>query len=241
MELIIAKDPEELSRELAGWMTEFIRKTIELKGACHLVLSGGKTPEKLYRLLAEDPFREKISWEKLHIYWGDERYVPFSDERNNAKLAFETLLSQVPVNKEQVHRIDTDLPPDKAAAGYEKLLRKQFPDPRHTFDLVLLGMGANAHTLSLFPGQESRREEKHWVISTMVEEVKMQRITLTAPVVNAARAVVFMVCGADKAPALKAVLEGDYRPETWPAQLIRPGTGDLYWWVDEAAAADLTN
>jgi 6-phosphogluconolactonase len=202
-------------------------------------LSGGNTPKKLYQLLASPAYLKKIDWEKIHLFWGDERYVPFADERNNARMAFDTLLANVPVNKENIHIIRTDIEPENAAAEYEKLLHNYFPDSNHTFDLVLLGMGDNAHTLSLFPGYNVVKEEEKWVVSYFLKEQQMQRITLTAPVINAATRIVFLVGGGDKAAALHHVLSDVYDPELYPAQVIQPYFGELYWWIDEAAAVDL--
>ncbi len=240
MELVVKKNIDELSFGLAGWISAYIDKNLKEKKNFSFVLSGGTTPEKLYQLLASGEFRDKIDWTKLHFFWGDERYVPYSDERNNARMAFEKLLSHVPVKKEQVHIIQTDREPAVAAADYEKLLHRYFPLAGPTFDLVLLGMGDNAHTLSLFPGYNAVMEKKQWVRSFYLEEQQMHRITLTAPVVNAASAVVFFVSGAAKAPALQQVIEGKYDPTVYPAQVIQPLSGKLYWWVDEAAAKNLT-
>ncbi len=240
MDLIITKDEEELSREFAAWMTELIQRILRTKKYFSLVLSGGNTPKKLFQLLASDKYRNKIEWGRIQFFWGDERGVDFSNEQNNAKMAFDNLLSMVPVKKELVHRIDTGKDPIKAATEYEELLRGYFTDAATTFDLVLLGLGDNAHTLSLFPGYQVILEKKHWVHAFYLEEQKIYRITLTAPVINAAVNIAFLVSGKNKAEALKHVLEDSYDPEKYPAQLIRPEKGDLYWWVDQAAAQNLT-
>ena len=241
MELMITKDIEELSHEFAGWMSDQIQRTLKWKEYFSLVLSGGNTPKKLFQLLSSRKYRKKIEWNRLQLFWGDERVVRFSDERNNAKMAFDNLLSIVPVEKDQVHIIDTDKEPDKAADDYEKLLRELFPDPAHTFDLVLLGLGENAHTLSLFPAYDVLLEKEQWVRAFYLDEEKIDRITLTAPVINAAAKIAFLVSGSGKAAALQHVLEDEYDPWKYPAQLIRPQQGELYWWVDEAAAQNLTN
>lgn len=241
MELIITKDIEELSREFAGWMTDHIQKTLKKKDFFSLALSGGNTPKKLFQLLSSRKYRTKIEWERLHLFWGDERVVDLSDERNNAKMAFDNLLSIVPVIKDQVHMIDTTMDPVAAAEEYERSLREFFPDPAHTFDLVLLGLGDNAHTLSLFPGYDVLLEKERWVRSFYLDEEKIYRITLTAPVINAASTIAFLVSGPGKAAALQHVLEESYDTWKYPAQLIRPDRGNLYWWVDEAAAQNLTN
>jgi len=239
VELIITKDIDELSEEVAAWIITYIETTLKKQPRFTLVLSGGSTPKSLYQLLASDKYKNKIAWSKLHFFWGDERFVPFTDDRNNAKLAFENLLNHVPVLKNQIHLIRTDIEPETAAIEYGKMLKQYFPDSNHTFDLVLLGLGDNAHTLSLFPGYDIIGEKTDWVKSLYLKEQKMYRITLTAPVVNAAGRVAFLVTGSDKAAALYHVLSGKHNPEHYPAQIIQPYNNELYWWVDEAAAANI--
>ena len=239
MELIITKDIDELSEQVAAWVIAYIETVLKKQSRFTLVLSGGSTPKKLYQLLASDKYKGKIDWSKLHFFWGDERFVPFTDERNNAKMAFENLLNYVPVLKNQIHLMRTDVEPETAAVKYEKLLRKYFPGSNHTFDLVLLGLGDNSHTLSLFPGYDIVKEKKNWVKAFYLEEQKMYRITLTAPVVNASGRIAFLVSGSDKAAALYHVLSAKHDPELYPAQIIQPYNDQLYWWVDEAAATDI--
>jgi len=240
-----------------------IHEVLQKKDRFTIVLSGGSTPKKLNLLLASDEFKNKIDWEKLHVFWGDERYVPFTDERNNAKMAFDTLLNHVPVLKSQIHIMRTDIAAETSATEYEKILKEYFPkaasykpqatikestpDSRlptndsnlATFDLVLLGLGDNAHTLSLFPGEEVIHEKNDWVKAVFVKEINMQRITLTAPVVNLSSRVAFLVSGQDKADAVSHVLLNDYIPDLYPAQVIKPANGELYWFMDEAGAARL--
>ncbi len=155
MNIEIYKDNDHLARELAEWITSLIEETLRRKDSFSLVLSGGSTPKKLNHLLAASPFRERIDWKKVYIFWGDERAVPLTDERNNARMAFDTRLDKVAIPKEQVYIIDTSLSPDAAAMQYEEILNEYFGTdilPAKTFDLVLLGMGDDGHTLSLFPG-----------------------------------------------------------------------------------------
>ncbi len=239
MELIITKDIDELSRQVAVWITAYIEKVLKSQPRFTIVLSGGSTPQKLYRLLASTGFLKNIEWSRLHFFWGDERYVPFTDQRNNAKMGFDNLLDHVPVIKEHIHMIRTDIEPSASATEYESILKNYFPGNNHTFDLVLLGLGDNAHTLSLFPGYEVVNEKEHWVSSFYLEEQNMVRITLTPPVVNAAARVAFLVSGNDKARALHQVLTAKYDTNRYPAQIIQPVNDELYWWVDEAAAAEL--
>ena len=239
MEVLITKDIDELSNRVADWITAYIEKTLRKQERFTLVLSGGNTPKRLYQLLATPEYSNRVDWTKIHFFWGDERYVPFSDDRNNAKMAFDTLLNHVPVNKENIHLIRTDIGPEDAASEYEKVLQNYFPDKSHSFDLVLLGMGNNAHTLSLFPGYSVVMEKEKWVSTFFLREEQINRVTLTAPVINAAACIIFLVSGADKAAALHQVLSQEYDPGLYPSQVIQPFTGELFWWVDEAAAVDL--
>jgi 6-phosphogluconolactonase len=252
MELMIGQNIDELSQQAAEWMVESIHKTLQLQDRFTIALSGGSTPKKLHLLLASDQFKNKIDWQKLHVFWGDERYVPFNDDRNNAKMAFDTLLNHVPVPKSQIHIMRTDIDPGDSAKEYESILKGYFPqaaseDLSHhsplnthaskssTFDLALLGLGDNAHTLSLFPGEAVVHEKNHWVRSVFVKELNMQRITLTAPVVNLSRRIAFLVSGQDKAEAVAHILSDNYNPDLYPAQVIKPVHGELLWFLDATA------
>jgi 6-phosphogluconolactonase len=239
MNLHVSKDIDELSSYTADWLMAYIKEVLSKQDRFTIALSGGSTPKKLYQLLASGIYKKQIDWERLHFFWGDERYVPFTDERNNARMVFEELLDHVPVAKEQVHIIQTDIDPQDSAAAYEKILHTWFDKQLHTFDLVLLGMGDNAHTLSLFPGYEVVRESKKWVYVFYLTEQQMYRITLTAEVVNRASRVVFLVSGGDKAAALYHVVAGEHDPDLYPAQIIQPFNSEIYFLTDEAASADL--
>lgn len=240
MQAFVSKNSDELSVKFADWLVEYIDEVLSRQDRFTLVLSGGSTPKKLYKLLASDKYRNKIDWSKLHFFWGDERFVPFDDERNNAKMAFDELLDHVPVNKKHIHVMETMGPePEESAIDYEKILRNYFDNKTNTFDLVMLGLGNDAHTLSLFPGYEIVTENKKWVSSLYLKEQQMYRITLTAAVVNMASRVAFLVSGGDKAAALYHVLGVEHDPYLYPAQIIQPFNSELYWFYDEAAAADL--
>ena len=234
MHLHIYKDAEEVTTALADWITELIRKTLEVKEGFTIALSGGETPKKLYQKLASPPFCEKINWSRLHIFWGDERYVPFNDERNNAKMAYDNLLSKVNIPSDQVHKIWTDITPEESAKQYAKILHQYFNDRQTTFDLVLLGMGEDGHTLSLFPGNEILHDEKSWVNAIHSKE-KGERITLMPSVVNRSASVAFLVTGKNKAKVLQEVLENSAL-NNYPAQLIQPLNSELHWFIDESAA-----
>ncbi|GAA4315771.1 6-phosphogluconolactonase [Compostibacter hankyongensis] len=241
MELHIAQDLDQLSRDLADWITEHIQSTLERQDRYTWSLSGGSTPRRLYELLTRPGYKEKIPWEKLHLFWGDERAVPFDDERNNGRMTYEALLRHVPVPEDQIHYMRTDIGPEASAAAYEKLLHQYFGATGTSFDLVLLGMGDDGHTLSLFPGLPVVHEQEAWVTSFYLPTQQMHRITLTAPIVNRSAQVVFLAAGAGKADTLKEVLEGPFRPEQFPSQVIRPSAGTLHWFVDKAAAARLNS
>jgi len=238
----VFKDADHLCKGLAEWITSLIEETLTRKERFGLVLSGGNTPKKLNELLASTHYSDRIDWKKIHIFWGDERFVPFDDNRNNARMAFDTLLNKVDIPREQIHIMDTALSPEAAAMEYEEELFEYFGTdelPARTFDLVLLGMGDDGHTLSLFPGQPIVHEERVWVSSYFLKAQDMYRITLTKNIVNRAAHIVFMISGSEKAHALHEVLEGERNPDRYPAQQIIPVQGELHVFMDEAAAAQL--
>ena len=221
------------------------RAAIGAHGRFVTALSGGSTPRALFELLATERFASSVDWGRTHVCWGDERSVPPDAEASNYRMACEALLDHVPIPASHVHRIRGEEPPQLAAAGYERTLRTLFatpvgpprPVPGARFDLVLLGMGDNGHTASLFPGLHAVREAERWVVAESVAEVAMWRITLTPVVLNAAAEVVFLVSGADKAAMLHRVLDGPIRPDEFPAQIVAPHHGRLRWLVDAEAAA----
>ena len=240
MHTYISKNSDELSEKVADWLVNYVAEVLKKQDRFTLALSGGSTPKKLYKLLASDAYKNKIDWSKLHFFFGDERFVPFEDERNNAKMAHDELLDHVPVNKKNIHPMQTvALQPEESAVAYEKLLHEYFDDQDHSFDLVLLGLGNDTHTLSLFPGYAVVTENKKWVSAFYLKEQDMYRITLTAPLVNNAATVVFLVSGGDKAAALYHVLASEHDPTLYPAQIIQPYNSEIYLFADQAAAADL--
>ncbi|MEJ7768316.1 MAG: 6-phosphogluconolactonase [Chitinophagaceae bacterium] len=239
MPIHIYKNTDDLNKAVCEWMTGYINSTLEKNGRFTIALSGGSTPKKLHTLLAASPFKEKIDWGKMHFFWGDERAVPFTDERNNAKMAFDTLLNLVPISANQVHIMRTDITPEDSAAAYEGILHGYFDETATTFDLVLLGMGDDGHTLSLFPGTEIIHEQNAWTKAFLLTSQNMYRISLTAPVVNKAACVAFLATGSKKAGTLKQVLYGDYLPDIYPSQLIKPNNGEAHWFIDEDAASEL--
>jgi len=232
-------DLEELSRAAADELLSALSARGEDSGAFRIALSGGSTPRWLYRLLAAPEFRDQLPWRRLDFFWGDERHVPPAHPDSNYKMAYEELLSKVPLPSENIHRIHGEDPdPQRAARAYEEELRRTFnlrerELPR--FDLVLLGLGPDGHTASLFPGK-FEEEPNRLVSARWVSKLNQFRITLTLPVLNAAALALFLVAGEDKAQALCRVLQPTSEADALPAQRIRPTDGTVRWLVDRAAA-----
>lgn len=241
MNLKIYDTKEVLSKGLATWISDLIKSTLESQQFFTLALSGGETPQMLYKILASPKYREKIDWKRVHFFWGDERVVPFDDDRNNAKIAFENLLNHISIPRAQVHKVRTDIEPLFAAKDYEKVLKTYFENTEKSFDLILLGVGDDGHTLSLFPGSPVIEERESWVKAVLNEKQKMYRITLMPRIVNNASNIVFIVAGENKSEILRRIIEGPYDPNVLPAQIIKPGNGNLYWFLDKEAAKKLSN
>jgi 6-phosphogluconolactonase len=236
----IYENLEKLSQAAAELFTDLAKQAITARGRFSVALSGGQTPRRLYEILAAAPLREQIPWGAVHVFWGDERYVPSDDPRSNALMAHQALLDHVPVLPEHINPILCTLPPQQVASHYENELRDFFGNTPPTMDLILLGLGDNAHTASLFPHTAVLNEQQRWVAEVYVAEQDMVRVTLTAPLINQANQVVFLVSGSDKASALKNVLEGPYQPHEFPAQLIHPNGARPIWLIDKAASHKLT-
>ena len=234
--------PQELFAAAAEEVIRAANEAVAASGRFTIALSGGSTPRSLNVLLATNA-RTSLPWDRTFFFWGDERHVPPTDSESNYRMAEETLLSKVPVPRANVFRILAENADAAAAAlGYEETLRKFFalqPGEFPRFDLILLGVGPDGHTASLFPGTAALREKSRLVVANWVEKFKTDRITLTLPVLNAARCVVFLVSGTEKAAALHEVLETDAPGEQFPSKLVRPTDGQLIWLVDRAAASGL--
>ena len=234
--------PQELFDAAAEVVIRCAQDATEKRKRFTIALSGGSTPKGLFNLLANNA-RNVLPWDQTYFFWGDERHVPPTDSESNFRMADETMLSKIPVAAANVFRIKTENPDAAAAAAdYEESLQKffdlkagEFPH----FDLILLGMGPDGHTASLFPGTDALQEKSRLVVANWVEKFKTHRITFTLPVLNAARNVAFLVSGIDKAEALRAVLESDAPGEQYPAKLVQPEDGKLLWLVDRAAASKL--
>jgi 6-phosphogluconolactonase len=205
-----------------------------------IAFSGGSTPQRMYELLAQKDIRDRVPWENTFVFWGDERCVPPDHPSSNQLMLRQLLLDHVNIPKQNIFPISGTLPPEKAAQEYEVTLRKFFTNKRPGFDLILLGLGENGHTASLFPGTLALDETQRWVTDIYVDELKMHRITLTARFINRAEKIVFLVSGASKALVLKEVCEGPPDPHRLPAQLIKPSEGELVWLVDQEAGSLLT-
>jgi len=238
-----------LNQAAAELLIDLAKKSIEERGRFALALSGGNTPKKLYALLSMSPYRDKMPWKDTFIFWSDERCVPMEDERNNANMAINLLLKEINIPPSNIFRVPVQMRPALAAKHYEETLRNFFKNEPPRFDLILLGLGENGHTASLFPGTDVLHENRHrrvpqkaesaWVKEVYVEEEHIHRITMTAPLINKARNILFLVTGEEKSHILKTVMTGSYLPEQYPAQLIDPEQGEIQWFVDEKAASRL--
>lgn len=245
----IYRDADELALKAARHFARLADQYCLGSGRFTVALSGGSTPRKMLSLLAAEPFFGTVPWSSIYFFWGDERTVAPDHADSNYRMARETLLEHAPVPAENIFRIPAELPdPENAARQYSATLREFFlSDPEATladpegyvprFDLVFLGMGPDGHTASLFPGTDALYVNNRIVAANFVQKLNTYRITLTATIINNARNVTFVAAGADKAEALRGVLEGSYQPDVYPSQLIRPRNGTLLWMVDEAAAS----
>jgi 6-phosphogluconolactonase len=236
----VYKDPEALLIAMADFLKAIALESINSSGRFNLVLSGGSSPKKLYELLASESYRTAIAWQHVFFFFGDERYVPLNHPESNFLMAKNTLFAPLGISENQIFSIDTSRSPADAASDYEERIRQHFMGQDCIFDLILLGLGDNSHTASLFPHTTVLHEHNALIKEIFVEEVKMFRITFTAPLINAAKAVAFLVYGAFKAEAVRHILEDGLNTDEYPAQLIHPEAGRLYWFLDEAAANQIS-
>jgi 6-phosphogluconolactonase len=231
----VLADPPALARRVAEWMTALARAA---PGPFRVSLSGGSTPKTLYELLASDAFVSRFPWERVHWYWGDERFVPYDHPDSNFRMAREAMLSKAPIPPGNINPVPTDGDPDSAAARYERTLQTAYGatalDPaRPLFDVTLLGLGADGHTASLLPGEAVLEERRRWVAAVSHGRPEV-RITMTYPAIESSRQVAFLVVGKEKAPIMGEIRGGDSQA---PAARVRP-VGDLVWFLDRAAAAE---
>jgi 6-phosphogluconolactonase len=234
------EDPRTLAKGAASFLIARGQAAQAGRGVFSLALSGGSTPEATYRAVAEQVHGVNLDWNRVKIFWGDERCVPPDDPASNFQMARQALLDHLPVSDDHVFRMACEGDPDQGALDYEATLRDQFGEgslPR--FDLILLGLGPDGHTASLFPGTKALESGGRWVLSNFVEKMDAWRMTLSLEVINAAAAVAFLVQGEEKADVLRRVLEGGDEASSFPAAHVRPASGELHWFVDAAAAARL--
>lgn len=241
VDLRILPDPETLSRAAATAIVAHVRLTIEKQDRFSLAVAGGNTPRALYSILAAE-FGGSIPWERVHVFWTDERYVPHDNPLSNYRLVCETLLDRVRIPWENVHPMPTGFPqPDDAASAYETVLRAYFPPPWPRFDLVLLGMGTDGHTASLFPGSPALEERLRWVTVVTAPAEPPRRLTLTMPAILQSASLHFLIAGQEKAAALRdSVAGGTDRIQPPAAAVLHSAEGTVVCWVDDAAASLLS-
>ena len=236
-QLTVFADADALAEGAAVLIADLARAAVAARGCFTLALAGGSTPRRLHTRLASPAIADRIPWDKVQVFFGDERCVPPDDARSNYRMARETLLDRVPLPAANVHRIAGEDDPAAAARAYEQDLRRTIGGAGlPAFDLICLGLGEDGHTASLFPGTEVLHETTRWVAAPYVPGLEAWRVTMTPVLLNAAREVVFLVAGSAKATVLKRVLDGPHRPDLLPAQLVRPARGRVRWLVDAAAA-----
>lgn len=237
----ISTTTEGTITNIAGLFISIATEQINQNGIFSVALSGGSTPKFLYEFLAQDSTADHLPWDKIHFFWSDERAVPPDHSDSNFLQASSTLLKPRHIPAENIHRIMGELDPKTAAALYQEEILAWFKDTPPRFDLVLLGMGADGHTASLFPGSKALQvsQQNEWVTANQIPQLSSWRITFTANLINAAEQVVFLVTGQSKAETLFNVLEGPKLPNKYPSQLINPHNGNLIWILDQAAASKL--
>ncbi len=242
VEYFVYEDAAAFADHAAQDFASQIKAAVSARGLARIALSGGNTPKPVFRLLTEGTLKHEVPWEKVQLFWVDERCVPPTDKDSNYGMTKAALLDAVPLKPENIFRMEGELEPEEAAARYESTIRNSMRlegAELPTFDLVALGMGDDGHTASLFPHTEGLHELGRIVIANHVPQKDTWRITLTSPVINQARHVMFLIQGADKADVLQKVFMGSYEPETYPSQLVRPASGSITLVLDKAAAAKL--
>jgi 6-phosphogluconolactonase len=240
--IVVLDDAQALAVRIAEEITHFAGEAVCTHGEFMLCLTGGETPAPAYELLATR-FALSVDWKEVHFFWGDERCVPPDDQASNYRMAHDTMLSRLSLRPEQIHRIKGELEPDRAALEYENELRRAFhmaPGEFPSFNLLLLGLGDNAHIASLFPNNAALHERNRIAVAVEVDAPQRHRVSLTVPALNNAQRILFVVGGERKAQAVKNVIEGPSDPDKFPAQLIRPEHGEVLWLLDRAAAGLLS-
>ncbi len=236
MNIKVFQSTDQLYQETATFFLELIQRYIREKGHCNLGLAGGNTYREVYKMLAE--YEEEVAWNKVHFFWGDERCVPITHKDSNAAMVYDTLLNEIPVPSENIHIIHGEKEPELALGNYMRILSDYFGTDKG-LDILLLGLGADGHTASLFPDNPVLEVNDKPVSYVNVPELNTHRITLTAPFLNRSENIIFVSTGKAKAKAVSEVIEGERNIQKYPAQLIQPDNGSLYWFLDVAAAAGL--
>lgn len=243
-EILVVANPGELSCRAAQEFVRLADEAVRAKGYFSVVLSGGNTPRGLYLTLASDAYREQVPWAKVYLFWGDERCVLPDHPDSNFRMAYESLICRVPIPEKNIYRMPAEQADhNRAATEYEYAIRSFFQvkaGEMPCFDLIILGMGEDGHTASLFPGTSALEKADRFVSAHYIKKLDAYRLTVTVPLINQAAEVVFLVSGEPKALVLKDVLEGEYQPQQLPSQLIRPANGRLLFIVDRMAAGKLT-
>lgn len=235
MNVTVFKQLNEIYTKAADEFVSKANEAIEQKGKFVVALSGGSSPKAIFELLASVGYKQKVDWSKVFVFWVDERWVPLEDDKSNAKMTFETLLNLVAIPKENIFVMYKDgITPEEYASQYEEQIIKVLGD-KGEFDFILLGMGEDGHTASLFPGEKVLLETQKWVDAYYLEPQKMYRITLTAPIINKGAYILVITFGTSKKHALSEILHGDYNPNLYPLQIIKPEKGELQLFTDEAA------
>lgn len=236
----VLSDLEGISQEAASLFVNASRDSVAIRRRFVVAISGGSTPRRLYTLLSTAPYRDQIDWRNVYFFWADERCVPKGNEESNFKTAFDKLLSKVPIPDGNIHRIKGEEEPEKAARAYEEDIKKFFGmSGLPVFDLVILGMGEDGHTASLFPGSKSLEETDRLVVPVYLDKPNWNRITLTLPVLNNAAQILFLVAGSSKAAVLSEILGDGEKKRQFPACLISPIQGNMTWLIDQEAAGKL--
>ncbi len=229
-------DLESMSRAAARFFASVTDRAVEGKGRCAVALSGGGTPRRTYELLATPPLKDQIPWDRIDFFWGDERCVPPADERSNQRLARELFLDALPIPPGRIHPLQTDLSPRIAARNYDVLLRHFFGGAFPALDLILLGLGEDGHTASLFPGSDALHEQELWVVEAHRSDEPFARLTMTPQFINRSATILFLVAGAAKARIVQNILVPSSDSPSLPAQFIKPMRGQLLFFIDREAA-----
>ncbi len=237
----IFENYETLSEGTALFISEVAKSSIKERGKFTIALSGGGTPNRLFEILASDKYKNESFWKNTIVFWGDERYVALDAKENNSHVAETLMLQHLPVPVDNIYRVQTNLPAEEAAADYNEKLKSVFGKGIPSFDVNLLGLGDNGHTASLFPHTNILNETEATVKAEYIEEIKMTRISFTAPLINASKEIIFLISGSKKTAIVAKVIEGKFQPQELPAQLVKGLNSNLFFYLDKAAAADLKN